>query len=135
MKTLVKLHEKYKEIILYLVFGILTTIINVISFWLCNDILKMNYKLSNIIAWLLAVAFAFITNKLIVFESKQNILREGIVFFGARVFSLFVDMIIMIAMIDYLKIHALISKIIVNIIVVIINYIFSKYFIFQKRGN
>lgn len=137
MNKLINLYKRYKEIILYLVFGVSSTILNIIAFWLCNDILKIDYKISNIVAWILAVIFAFITNKLIVFESKNKTknetTREVIAFFVARVFSLGVDMAMMIFMIDYLKINSLVSKFIANVVVVIINYIFSKFFIFKKE--
>lgn len=136
MNICTKLYTKYKEIFLYLVFGVLTTVINIVSFWLLNDILKIEYKISNVIAWILAVIFAFLTNKTIVFESKnknkEEITKEVITFFIARLFSLVVDMVIMILMIDIININSLVAKIISNVVVVVINYIFSKFIIFRK---
>lgn len=131
-----KLYNKYKQIILYLIFGGLTTLINIITFYICNDLLIIEYKLSNIIAWILSVIFAFFTNKIIVFNSKNKdknqITYEVISFLGARLLSLIFDMVLMIFMIDVLKLDELITKILVNIFVVIINYIFSKFIIFRK---
>lgn len=131
-----KLYNKYKQIILYLIFGGLTTLINIITFYICNDLLIIEYKLSNIIAWILSVIFAFFTNKIIVFNSKNKdknqITYEVISFLVARLLSLIFDMVLMIFMIDVLKLDELITKILVNIFVVIINYIFSKFIIFRK---
>ena len=72
MNLIKDLYKKYKEIILYLIFGVLTTLVNIIIFYLFNDIIKIDYKISNIIAWITSVIFAFITNKLVVFESKNK---------------------------------------------------------------
>lgn len=136
MDKCIKLYKKYKEVFLYLVFGVLTTVINIIAFWLSNDLLNIEYKISNIIAWVLAVIFAFITNKTLVFQSKnrnkEEITREAITFLVARLFSLVVDMVIMILMIDIININSIVSKIISNVVVIVINYIFSKFIIFRK---
>lgn len=136
MQKCLELYKKYKEVILYLVFGVLSTVINIVSFWLFNDIGHIDYKISNIIAWALAVIFAFITNKVLVFEStnknKQENTKEALSFLIARLFSLVVDMIIMIVMIDMLKLGNILSKVVANVVVVIINYIFSKFIIFKK---
>ena len=89
------------------------------------------------IAWTTAVIFAFITNKLIVFDSKNMdkkvVMKETISFFIARVISLGFDMGIIYLMIDVMKIHEIISKVVANIVVIILNYIFSKLFIFKKE--
>lgn len=136
MTVCINLYKKYKEVFLYLVFGVLTTIINIVVFWISNDILKIEYKISNVIAWILAVIFAFVTNKTLVFESrnknKEEITKEAITFLVARLFSLVVDMLIMILMIDLININSLVAKIISNVVVVVINYIFSKFIIFRK---
>lgn len=133
MNLFVEIYRKYKEIILYLIFGALTTLINVIVFYLFNDLIKIDYKISNVIAWITSVIFAFITNKLVVFESKNNIGKEITSFFIARIVSLVADMIMMIIMIDIMKFTSIIAKIISNVVVVIINYIFSKFIIFRKE--
>ncbi len=137
MKLCIDLYKKYKEVILYLIFGVLTTALNIIVFWVFNDLLTIDYKISNVIAWIIAVIFAFVTNKLIVFESKnkskEETTREAISFFIARVISLVADMIMMIVMIDIIKMNSIISKIISNVVVVIINYIFSKFIVFKKE--
>jgi len=138
MNTYIEIYKKYKEVILYLVFGVLTTVINIVAFYLFNNILQIDYKISNVVAWFLSVIFAFITNKSIVFESKnkskKETTKEVISFIVARIFSLVVDMLLMIFMIDALKTNDLIAKIIVNIVVVVINYVLSKFLIFKKEG-
>ena len=123
-----------KEIFLYLIFGILTTIINIDSFFLFNKL--FDYKLSNIIAFILAIVFAYITNKVYVFESKKEekleIIKEFIFFIGSRLFTFVLDMLLMILFIEALFMNVLISKIIANIFVIILNYILSKKLVFKK---
>lgn len=128
---------KNKEIIKYLIFGILTTLVNILCFYIL-DKLNIDIYINNTISWIVSVIFAFITNKLYVFESKsldiKTIFKEGTSFLGARIFSYFVDMGTIYLLFDGLRINKLISKIVSNIIVIIINYIFSK-FIFKKKGR
>ena len=129
-------YNKYKEGLLYLFFGGCSTLINILTFFICRQ-LELSIFVSNIIAWTTAVIFAFITNKLIVFDSKNMdkkvVMKETIGFFIARVISLGIDMGIIHLMIDVMKIHEIISKIVSNIVVIIVNYIFSKMFIFKKE--
>ncbi len=129
---------KNKEIIKYLIFGILTTLVNILCFYIL-DKLNIDIYINNTISWIVSVIFAFITNKLYVFESKsldiKTIFKEGTSFLGARIFSYFVDMGTIYLLFDGLKINKLISKIISNIIVIIINYIFSKFIFKKKEGN
>ena len=136
MKKIIELMKKYKEIIMYLIFGVLTTLINIVSFYIM-DKLGIALYVNNTIAWILSVLFAFITNKLFVFESKDKnpkiILKEGISFFGFRLLSYFVDMLCIFLLVDVFKINKLIAKVVGNVIVIIINYVFSKLFIFKKE--
>ena len=123
-----------KETFLYLIFGILTTFVNIVSFFLFNKL--FNYKLSNIIAFILAIVFAYITNKKYVFESKKEekteIIKEFIFFIGSRLFTFVLDMLLMVLFIEALFMNVLISKIIANIFVIILNYILSKKLVFKK---
>ena len=129
-------YNKYKEGLLYLFFGGCTTLINILTFFICRQI-ELSIVVSNIIAWVVAVIFAFITNKLIVFDSKNMdkkvVMKETISFFIARIITLGIDMGIIHLMIDVMKIHEMISKVVANIVVIIVNYIFSKLFIFKKE--
>lgn len=146
-----RLFEKYKELITYVVFGVLTTLVNFVCFWLFNKILgEKLYLLSNIIAWVISVIFAYVTNKLWVFESKSwkpsVIGREIPEFVGARVFSLLIEEGGLWLFVDVLNFDKfgftllgfdvtgkLIAKVVLAVIVVILNYIFSKLVIFKKK--
>ena len=123
--------NKYYEVLSYLFFGGCTTLINIITFWLLR-LLKIGVYASNVVAWIVSVLFAFITNKLFVFESKGNALKEGISFFVFRLLSLVFDMGIMYLLVDVFNWNDLLSKVLANIFVIIINYVFSKIFIFKK---
>lgn len=132
-----------KETISYLVFGVLTTLINIVVFKLAERELLLFIEdkpaalTANIIAWVLSVAFAFITNKLFVFESKSMnfrlVLKELYSFVIARLLSLAFDEGFMYVAIMFMD--SLIAKIISNVFVVIINYVLSKFFIFKKKQN
>ena len=134
MKELIK-KVINKETISYVVFGVLTTVINIVVFNLCEYI--MDYKVANVIAWIAAVALAFVTNKLYVFESKsweiKLVGKEAAGFIGARLVSLAADMLFMIFAVEYLHMMKLLAKIISNVFVMIINYVFSKLVIFKKK--
>jgi putative flippase GtrA len=130
-----------RETISYLIFGVLTTIINIVVFWLAEkELLLFMSKtgaalVGNIIAWVIAVAFAFVTNKLFVFESKSMqpavLLKELVNFIIARLLSLAFDEGFMYVAIMFMP--SVIAKIISNVFVVVINYVLSKFFIFKKR--
>jgi putative flippase GtrA len=122
-----------KEIVNYLIFGVLTTAVNIISFWLLNNI--MDYRVATSIAWVISVIFAFITNKLYVFNSKStgiySFFKEFTSFLFFRSLSYIIDLSLMIILIEFLKVDSLITKIISNIFVVIFNYFASKFAIFK----
>ena len=121
-----------RELTLYVFFGTLTFFVNVIVYFLFENIFGVNYIISNIIAWFFSVLFAYITNRIWVFESKSaNIIKEMSLFFGGRIFSGVVDTGLMYLFIDILTIGDLISKIVVQVIVVILNYVFSKLIVFK----
>lgn len=121
-----------RELILYIVFGVLTTIVNIVAYLFFAKLLGINYIISNILAWVLSVLFAYVTNRIWVFESKNsNILKEISLFFGGRLFSGIVDTGLMYVFIDFLSIGDFISKIIIQIIVVILNYVISKLIVFK----
>lgn len=128
--------NKYREGILYLFFGGLTTLINIAAFYLFRQ-LSIEVYISNLLAWVLSVLSAFIFNKLFVFDSNSTnislIVKEGISFFGFRILSLGIDMIMMFVMIQLLSINEMISKVFANIVVIILNYLFSKFFIFKSN--
>ena len=121
-----------RELILYIVFGVLTTIVNIVAYLFFAKLLGINYIISNTFAWVLSVLFAYVTNRIWVFESKNsNIIKEISLFFGGRLFSGIVDTGLMYVFIDLLSIGDFISKIIIQIIVVILNYVISKLIVFK----
>lgn len=136
MKRIRELLIKYKEQILYIIFGGLTTLINMIVYFLARKI-GIGVVPSDVIAWILAVIFAYVTNKIWVFESRSwqfsVLLRELISFFGARLFSLGVDVLFLYVTVEKLGLWDMPMKLIANIIVIILNYIFSKLIVFSKK--
>jgi len=125
-----------RETISYLIFGVLTTLVNYVVYELCKWI-GVHYAVSTIIAWIFAVAFAYITNKLFVFESRSFnrsvLIKEIAAFVSCRLLSGLCDLGFMIIAVELLSIHDSVSKLLSNVVVVIINYIFSKLFIFKKK--
>lgn len=136
MKWLVNIVKRYQSFIAYAIFGMFTTIVNIVcyNFFYYGEIL--NNVLSNAIAWVFAVAFAYITNKLWVFESKswklEVIGREISAFISCRLLTGLLDLIIMYITVDIMRWSAFLMKIISNVLVIILNYVFSKLIIFKK---
>lgn len=127
---------KYKEVLLYLIFGALTTLVNIVVYALCTKLFHINWEISNIIAWVLSVLFAYVTNRKYVFESKSsNIVKEMSSFFGFRLLSFVLDMGFMYLFVDMIRMNDMIAKIIVQVIVIVLNYVFSKLFIFKKKES
>jgi len=121
-----------RELFLYVVFGAMTFFVNLISYFFFESVLGVNYLISNVIAWFLSVLFAYITNRKWVFESRSpDILKEMSLFFGGRIFSGVVDTALMYLFIDVMVLDNAFSKIVVQIIVIVLNYIFSKLIIFK----
>ena len=129
-------YNKIKEILWYGFFGVLTTLVNIISFYFLEKT-GMNVYINNFIAWFLSVLFAFVTNKLYVFNSKsldkKTVTKEVLSFFFFRILSLGIDMLGMYICISLIALSNMVSKVIMNVIVIIANYIFSKLFVFQKK--
>ncbi len=146
MKTLFnlikKIYEKYKEIILYLIFGVLTTIVSLGSKYILLFVLldakdPIQLQVSIVISWMIAVVFAYVTNRIYVFNStNKNKIKEFISFIIARISTLLLEMLIMWFFVTLLKLNSdlyvVIFTLISQVVVVIANYIFSKLFIFKK---
>ena len=137
METIKRLLIKYKSFIFYAVFGVLTTVINIASYALCYKYLGIPNVPSNIIAWVLAVLFAFITNKLYVFDSKNmamsTLIPELIKFTAARLATGGIDLLIMFIGVDMMHGPEIVLKVASNIIVIILNYVLSKLIVFRKK--
>ena len=152
MNKLMELYKKHREIIVYFVFGVLTTAVNLITFYTLETLFgtENSYLYNNVIAWVVAVVFAYVTNKLVVFESKSwaptVVLKESAEFVGARLFSLgveeaglwlFVELLsfgaVSIKILGFNLTGGFIAKVILAVIVVILNYFFSKFIIFKNK--
>ena len=140
MKKIGKIIEKIltKEVILYIAFGILTTIVNLGSFYVMNSILQWNENISNFIAILLAVIFAYITNKDLVFHSEADSFKERIIEFGkfmlGRAFTMVVEFVAGLILFE-LPIPNIITKMGLTIIVIILNFFISKFFAFKSKKD
>ena len=137
---LVELYYKYKEIFDYLFFGGLVTIVNFISYYIPANIIGVDKIVSNLIAFIISVIFAYVVNKEYVFETKwegiQNIFKEFSSFVISRIGTgLLCDILIFAFMINILNINDVISKIFTQILVVILNYIIGKWFVFKQKKN
>lgn len=132
-----KLMGKYWDLIPYLFFGVCTTIVNVVTYWICAHPLKLKTMLSTIIAWILAVLFAYVTNRKWVFHSKahevRDICKEITSFFGCRLATGIVDWLCMFIFVDRLAMNDLFIKAAANILVIILNYLASKLLIFKGK--
>lgn len=125
--------QKNKEIIMYLVFGVLTTVVNIVVYYIFSNLLHMNYLFSNAMAWFLSVLFAYVTNRKYVFDSKNNqIIKEAISFFGSRLATGIMDMMLMWFLVNFNIVNDVVAKVVVNVIIVILNYILSKLVVFKK---
>ena len=131
--------KRKKEVISYLFFGVLTTLINILSYVVLSKLFEVDYKLATTIAWVISVLFAFITNKIYVFNSKETnivlVAKEFSSFTIFRLLSYLMDLGVMVLMVEWLKTDDLIAKIVANVFVVIFNYFASKYVIFKKKES
>ena len=137
LKKIADYYKNHQEGMRYLVFGALTTVVNIAIFIIFAKVFNLSTTISNIIAWIIAVLFAYITNKILVFKAKKDTFKELLIeilfFFLARIFTLVLETIILVIFIDNLHFNSFIMKIISNIIVIIVNFILSKILIFKKK--
>ena len=128
MEKLINIYKKNEEILNYLIFGVLTTIISIASYAIFTNIFNIDI--------LISVLFAFVTNKLFVFKSKNNSFKSSIVeclkFYASRLFSLGAESLILHVGATILHINDMIVKVFAQIIVIILNYILSKILVFKK---
>lgn len=134
--NLKQLYEKYRDVIPYLFFGVCTTVVNMVVYWAAAHPLALPVTVSNIIAWVFAVSFAYVTNRKWVFHSEANtakdLVKEISSFFSCRLATGIMDTLMMFVFVDLLHFNDLIIKIAANVLVVILNYVASKLFIFRK---
>lgn len=138
MKQLKELYGKYIHILAYLFFGVCTTLTNMLVFWLCNFQLGLETVPSTILAWIAAVLFAYLTNRKWVFHSEASgaskILIEIFNFFACRIATGLVDWIGMWVLVDLMHFNSMLIKFILNIAVIVLNYIASRLIIFRHKG-
>ena len=138
MKNLKQLYNKYREIIMYLIFGILTTVVSLVTYYLLvYTILSpdkaVELQMANIISWIVSVTFAYLTNRGIVFKSdNKNKLKEATSFVASRIATLIIDMLIMFIGVTLFHGNDKIIKLISQVVVIMSNYVFSKLFVFKK---
>ena len=141
MNNIKELYLKYKEIINYLIFGVLTTVVSLATYYICvytflNPDNSLQPQVANIVSWIAGVTFAYITNRKFVFESEeQEKLKEAGKFVTSRIATLLTDMLIMFIGVTILKLNDKIIKLISQIIVIIANYLLSKMLVFRKIEN
>nr|WP_202623273.1 GtrA family protein [Alkalibacterium sp. MB6] len=131
------LFDRYGEIINYLIFGVATTVVNIVVFFLFDTILSVPYLIANAIAIILSILFAFFTNKKYVFKSqamsRQGNWEEFVRFVSFRVLSGLFDMLSMWILVDMLLFGTNLAKLLTQFIVVVLNYVFSKFFVFKQE--
>ncbi len=139
MKKILQLLRKHEDVISYLFFGGLTTVVNYLVYLPCHNLLGISAGVSNAIAWIFAVAFAFVTNKPFVFKShdwsKAVVLPELGKFVGCRVGSGVLETVILFIAVDWLGFDGNILKLITSILVIILNYFGSKLLVFTKKSS
>ncbi|MBQ6212310.1 MAG: GtrA family protein [Ruminococcus sp.] len=145
-KPLQNIYYKYEEKWLYLFFGVLTTAVSFVSAGIAKNLLErtsmggeMVGTVSTVISWICAVTFAYLTNRAWVFGSEAKgakaLVTEAASFYGGRVFTLVVEAVMMAVGYGKLKINYWVMKIIANVVVLILNYVISKLFVFKKKDE
>lgn len=132
-----EMYLRYEEIVLYLIVGILTTIVSLGVYYGCvftflNPENPLELQCANIISWVAAVTFAYFLNRKVVFKSSnKNYVAEAAKFYSSRVITLIMDMVIMFLMVTMLGLNDKIAKIVVQVVVTVGNYVFSKWLVFH----
>ena len=126
-----KFFNKHKEVILYLVFGVLATLVSISTFYIFSKVLNMHELIANIFSWICAVGFAYYTNSKWVFESNDKGIKSISKFFVGRLFTLVIEEIILLVFVTVMKFDEMIIKVIAQVIIIILNYVISKWFVFK----
>lgn len=140
-KRILNIYLQYKEIINYLIVGIITMFITIFTYYiltlsLLNPKDNIQLQIANILSWIFAVIFAYIANRRYVFEStEKNILKECINFIFSRILTLFIDMFGMFLLVNIINANHNLSKIFVQVLIVVLNYVISKIIVFKKAGE
>ncbi len=142
MQKIIELYKKYEEIVNYLIFGVLTTVVSLATkylllFTILDAKNSIQLQIAVIVSWITACTFAYVTNRIWVFKSKsKNILKEAISFFAARLATLGLEMLIMFVFVTALGLNSdlwvIIWSLVAQVVVIVANYVFSKLFIFKN---
>ncbi len=136
-----EIYYKNPEIWNYLIVGLLTTVVSLVTYFIAtrtilNPEKELELQIANIISWIFAVAFAYVTNRIFVFKSKnKNIFGELSKFIGSRIASLIMDMLIMLVIVSIMGLSDIVGKVFSQIVVTIANYILSKLLVFTKKES
>lgn len=137
MDKIKTLFVKYRELLLYVVFGGLTTVVSFVSYWFFVDALHIHYMTATMLSWIVSVTFAYVTNRKWVFESRAQglapVLLEMLRFYACRLASGLLEMGLMFIGVDLLHLNDKLVKLFANVIVVITNYVLSKLIVFRKK--
>lgn len=143
MNNIINLYKKYQEIINYLIVGVLTTVVSIVTYFLFSLVLDIEnnilFILANVLSWICAVIFAYITNKKFVFNTTTSNKKEEIkvfsMFVSSRITTLLIELAFMFITVKVILIDDKIAKVIAQFIVIVLNYILSKLFVFKKKNN
>ena len=135
--AIVALYRKYRQVLLYCVFGFLTFLVSVGTYAFCMRALGINELIANAISWVFAVLFAFFTNRRWVFdgesEGAKGLWAQMASFFGGRLFTLAVEEAILAVFVTWLRFDGVIVKVVAQVVVIVLNYFISKFWVFRKK--
>ena len=141
MNNIINLYKKYQEIINYLIVGVLTTVVSIVTYFLFSLVLDIEnnilFILANVLSWICAIIFAYITNKKFVFNTTTSNKKEEIkvfrMFVYSRITTLLIELAFMFITVKVMLINDKIAKVVAQFIVIVLNYILSKLFVFKKN--
>lgn len=148
LKTFEPFYKAHKEVLMYLFFGGLTTLVSIVTFTIafsaCADLaevivlgFRLDIIIANVVSWICAVTFAYVTNRVWVFEDRaygaKGIAKECAAFFAGRLFTLLVETLLLELAVKKLSMNEVLAKIIVSVVTVILNYVISKLFVFRRK--
>lgn len=141
MNNIINLYKKYQEIINYLIVGVLTTVVSIVTYFLFSLVLDIEnnilFILANVLSWICAIIFAYITNKKFVFNTTTSNKKEEIkvfsMFVSSRITTLLIELAFMFITVKVMLINDKIAKVVAQFIVIVLNYILSKLFVFKKN--
>ena len=138
LRLLYEPYKRYKSILLYIFFGGLTTVVSIGSFTLFDLWLHMDPLIANVLSWILAVLFSYVTNRIWVFESRKTgalVFKEMASFFAGRLVTLGIEELLLLVFVTMLSFNSVLVKTLGQIVVLVLNYLISKFLVFSKGRN